>query len=78
MITGHSGIQSSAPSGTRPLEPESGFFHFFIHPNRRTVQDRSAETIVVSERTKRAALTPVPVEEETAPPEPDLAGSTRE
>ncbi|MHB0971199.1 MAG: RDD family protein [Thermoanaerobaculia bacterium] len=59
------------------LEFGFGFFQFFIHPNRRTVQDRIAETIVILERTKRASATPNPVEEETAPPEPVLAGSER-
>lgn len=59
------------------LEFGFGFFQFFIHPNRRTVQDRIAETIVVSERTKRADVAPIPVEEETASPDPALAGSER-
>ena len=34
------------------LEAGFGFIQFFTHPNRRTVHDRIAETIVISERTK--------------------------
>jgi len=30
-----------------------GFFQYFIHPNRQTVHDRIAETIVISERPVR-------------------------
>jgi len=36
------------------LEGGFGFFQFFIHPYRRTIQDRIAETIVVSERSYAA------------------------
>ncbi len=36
--------------GASALEAFFGFFQYFIHPNRRTVHDRIAETIVVSER----------------------------
>jgi uncharacterized RDD family membrane protein YckC len=32
------------------LEGGFGFFQFFIHPYRRTIQDRIAETIVVTEK----------------------------
>ena len=35
------------------LELGFGFLQFFIHPNRRTVQDRIAETIVVKEKSLR-------------------------
>ncbi len=35
------------------LEAGFGFFQYFIHPNRQTVHDRIAETIVVSERPRR-------------------------
>jgi uncharacterized RDD family membrane protein YckC len=35
------------------LEFGFGFLQFFIHPNRRTVQDRIAETIVVKEKSLR-------------------------
>jgi uncharacterized RDD family membrane protein YckC len=34
------------------LELGFGFFQFFIHPNRQTVHDRIAETIVISESKK--------------------------
>lgn len=34
--------------GASALEAFFGFFQYFIHPNRRTVHDRIAETIVVS------------------------------
>jgi uncharacterized RDD family membrane protein YckC len=33
--------------GASALELGFGFFQYFIHPNRRTVHDRIAETIVV-------------------------------
>jgi uncharacterized RDD family membrane protein YckC len=35
------------------LEAFFGFFQYFIHPTHRTVHDRIAETIVVSERKQR-------------------------
>jgi uncharacterized RDD family membrane protein YckC len=41
--------------GASALEAFFGFFQYFIHPARRTVHDRIAETIVVSERKARAA-----------------------
>ena len=34
--------------GASALEGGFGFVQFFIHPNRQTVHDRIAETIVVS------------------------------
>lgn len=40
--------------GASFLEGGFGFLQYFIHPNRRTVHDRIAETIVVSERKPRA------------------------
>lgn len=36
------------------LEAFFGFFQYFIHPTHRTVHDRIAETIVVSERNRAA------------------------
>jgi uncharacterized RDD family membrane protein YckC len=36
--------------GASVLELGFGFFQYFIHPNRQTVHDRIAETIVVDER----------------------------
>jgi uncharacterized RDD family membrane protein YckC len=38
--------------GASVLEGGFGFVQFFIHPNRQTVHDRIAETIVISERRK--------------------------
>lgn len=38
--------------GASALEAFFGFLQYFIHPNRRTVHDRIAETIVISERRK--------------------------
>ncbi len=35
------------------LEFGFGFIQYFIHPNKRTVHDRIAETIVISESTKK-------------------------
>jgi uncharacterized RDD family membrane protein YckC len=35
------------------LEFGFGYFQYFFHPNRRTVHDRIAETIVVRQRRKR-------------------------
>jgi len=35
------------------LEAFFGFFQYFIHPTHRTVHDRIAETIVISERKPR-------------------------
>lgn len=40
--------------GASALEAFFGFFQYFIHPNHRTVHDRIAETIVVSELHPRA------------------------
>ena len=36
--------------GASALEFGFGFVQYFIHPNRRTVHDRIAETIVVTDR----------------------------
>lgn len=46
-------IERALGYGASALEAFFGFFQYFIHPNRRTVHDRIAETIVISER-KRA------------------------
>jgi uncharacterized RDD family membrane protein YckC len=43
-------IERSLGYGAAFLEGGFGFFQFFIHPYRRTIQDRIAETIVVTER----------------------------
>lgn len=38
--------------GASALEGGFGFIQYFIHPNKRTVHDRIAETIVVKEKKK--------------------------
>ena len=42
-------IERALGYGAAFLEGGFGFFQFFLHPYRRTVQDRIAETIVVTE-----------------------------
>ncbi len=42
-------VERALGYGAAFLEGGFGFFQFFIHPYRRTVQDRIAETIVVTE-----------------------------
>jgi uncharacterized RDD family membrane protein YckC len=43
-------IERALGYGASALEFGFGFLQFFIHPNRRTVHDRMAETIVIRER----------------------------
>lgn len=43
-------IERALGYGASTLELGFGFLQYFIHPNRRTVHDRIAETIVVRER----------------------------
>ena len=47
-------IERALGYGAAALEFGFGFAQFFIHPFRRTVQDRIAETIVVKEHSFRA------------------------
>ena len=47
-------IERALGYGAAFLEGGFGFFQFFIHPYRRCVQDRIAETIVVTEASYRA------------------------
>ena len=47
--------------GASLLEFGFGFLQYFIHPNRRTVHDRIAETIVVQDRKPRNERQPEPV-----------------
>jgi uncharacterized RDD family membrane protein YckC len=49
-------IERALGYGASALEAFFGFFQYFIHPNRRTVHDRIAETIVVSERRAAAKV----------------------
>jgi uncharacterized RDD family membrane protein YckC len=64
-------VERALGYGASALEAFFGFFQYFIDPNRQTVHDRIAKTIVVSERRHRAP--------ETAPPaaEPALDSSAR-
>lgn len=52
------------------LEFGFGFFQYFIHPNRRTVHDRIAETVVVDDRTWSARTGPAPEESAARRPGP--------
>ena len=47
-------IERALGYGAAALEFGFGFLQFFIHPYRRTAQDRLAETIVVKEKAYRA------------------------
>jgi uncharacterized RDD family membrane protein YckC len=49
-------IERALGYGAAALEFGFGFAQFFIHPYRRTVQDRIAETIVVKEKSLRRRL----------------------
>ena len=48
-------IERALGYGASALEAFFGFFQYFIYPTHRTVHDRIAETIVVSERANDAA-----------------------
>lgn len=43
-------IERALGYGASALEAFFGFFQYFTHPSRRTVHDRIAETIVITER----------------------------
>ncbi len=47
-------VERSLGYAASALEAGFGFLQYFIHPNRRTVHDRIAETVVVRERRTRA------------------------
>jgi len=53
-------IERALGYGAAALEFGFGFLQFFIHPNRRTAQDRLAETIVVKEKAYRARFESAP------------------
>jgi uncharacterized RDD family membrane protein YckC len=59
MTLWHS-IERALGYGAAALEFGFGFVQFFIHPNRRTAQDRLAETIVVKEKGYRARFETAP------------------
>jgi hypothetical protein len=42
-------VERALGYGASALELGFGFFQYFIHPNRQTVHDRIAETIVIDE-----------------------------
>jgi uncharacterized RDD family membrane protein YckC len=56
-------IERALGYGASALEAFFGFFQYFIDPNRQTVHDRIAKTIVVTERRRPAPALPA---EETA------------
>ena len=64
LLLWHS-VERALGYGASALEAFFGFFQFFIDPNRQTVHDRIAKTIVVSERRHPA----------TAPAEPALTAA---
>jgi uncharacterized RDD family membrane protein YckC len=45
-------IERALGYGASALEFGFGFLQYFIHPNRRTVHDRMAETIVIREKAR--------------------------
>ena len=53
-------VERALGYGASALEGFFGFFQYFVHPNRRTVHDRIAETIVVSERKPKQIAKGVP------------------
>jgi len=55
MTLWHS-LERALGYGAAALEGGFGFLQFFVHPYRRTAQDRLAETIVVEEQAYRARL----------------------
>jgi len=59
-------IERALGYGASALEAFFGFFQFFIDPNRQTVHDRIAKTIVVTERRGKVPAPALPVE---APPD---------
>jgi len=46
-------VERARGYGASALEFGFGFLQYFLHPNRRTVHDRIAETIVITDRAKR-------------------------
>jgi uncharacterized RDD family membrane protein YckC len=53
-------VERALGYGASALEFGFGFLQYFIHPNRRTVHDRIAETIVVDERVPAVARASLP------------------
>ncbi|HEX4008294.1 MAG TPA: RDD family protein [Acidobacteriaceae bacterium] len=48
-------VERALGYGASALEAFFGFFQYFLDPNRQTVHDRIAKTIVVSERKRKVA-----------------------
>ncbi len=57
-LRGWPAFERALAYGASALELGFGFIQYFIHPNRQTVHDRIAETIVVDERTVGATDVP--------------------
>jgi uncharacterized RDD family membrane protein YckC len=53
-------VERALGYGASTLEAFFGFYQFFIDPNRQTVHDRIAKTIVVSERRRSVPEPPAP------------------
>jgi uncharacterized RDD family membrane protein YckC len=62
-ITFWHALERALGYGASVLEGGFGFIQFFIHPNRQTVHDRIAETIVVRDIKQRSGLPPNSVHE---------------
>jgi len=69
MTLWHS-IERALGYGAAALEFGFGFVQFFVHPFRRTAQDRLAETIVVKERAYRERFSGLQKPEPELEPEP--------
>ena len=57
-VRGWQAFERALAYGASALELGFGFVQFFLHPNRQTVHDRIAETIVIDERAARRAALP--------------------
>lgn len=62
-------IERALGYGASALEAFFGFFQYFLDANRRTVHDRIAETIVISERNRIVPAAPE-LQQESASSEP--------
>ena len=66
-ITLWQAVERALGYGASALEAGFGFLQVFVHPNRRAVHDRIAETIVVAEPRGGAAVPPEPAVADAAP-----------
>lgn len=64
-------IERALGYGASALEAFFGFFQYFIDPNRQTVHDRIAKTIVVTERRRPMPAPPEPALDARAEPTPE-------